>query len=384
MLRAALALALTLATAANAAQSLGAPSELAPEPVLVPLETHPQLAALCTELEHLAAKTRVRGSQQKSDAGTVGRAPSTAEGVCEIFAVEGEVVVVGGKAQFLSHDPIGYADSYSLYAFAAFDPINNWDPFGLSNANLANVVPGPRLPGRPGLPLNPNVPTPPSRPSGPFQDFNPNPLPGAGSSSASLLEREAARRVTMTAGMRLTLLLGLLLPGNMGQGRTCAVPGECSGPEALNNYMRHLPGVVKPSVSEAPMSPVQPGGGYQLPSERPRQSFVEPTTRPDVLAGDRIRKNWQPTPYTGPGCGIDCEKASRQIQKQIGGTIGTITPVAPNPGLGEFDGAPTDWTFHKVVIKDGRVFDEFTGSQGQDPDAYKDRFKHKDAIDFPF
>jgi RHS repeat-associated protein len=33
--------------------------------------------------------------------------------------------------QFTSHDPLGYVDTQNLYAFAAFDPINGWDPFGL-------------------------------------------------------------------------------------------------------------------------------------------------------------------------------------------------------------------------------------------------------------
>jgi RHS repeat-associated protein len=33
--------------------------------------------------------------------------------------------------QFTSHDPLGYVDTQNLYAFAAFDPINAWDPYGL-------------------------------------------------------------------------------------------------------------------------------------------------------------------------------------------------------------------------------------------------------------
>jgi hypothetical protein len=33
--------------------------------------------------------------------------------------------------QFTSHDPLGYVDTQNLYAFAAFDPINGWDPYGL-------------------------------------------------------------------------------------------------------------------------------------------------------------------------------------------------------------------------------------------------------------
>ncbi|MFZ5470364.1 MAG: Ig-like domain-containing protein [Myxococcota bacterium] len=33
--------------------------------------------------------------------------------------------------EFLSHDAIGYRDSFNLYAYVAFDPINKRDPFGL-------------------------------------------------------------------------------------------------------------------------------------------------------------------------------------------------------------------------------------------------------------
>ena len=33
--------------------------------------------------------------------------------------------------EFLSHDPLGYIDSYNLFGFATYDPINGYDPFGL-------------------------------------------------------------------------------------------------------------------------------------------------------------------------------------------------------------------------------------------------------------
>ena len=33
--------------------------------------------------------------------------------------------------QFVSRDPLEYVDSYNMYAFAAFDPVNGWDPWGL-------------------------------------------------------------------------------------------------------------------------------------------------------------------------------------------------------------------------------------------------------------
>jgi RHS repeat-associated protein len=40
-------------------------------------------------------------------------------------------------AQFMSHDPMEYIDSYNMYAFAALDPINFWDPWGLEGAGLS-------------------------------------------------------------------------------------------------------------------------------------------------------------------------------------------------------------------------------------------------------
>jgi len=125
VLRTALALTLTLATAANAAQSLGAP-DLEPAAELVQLDEHAraQLDALCDELvASLEPKNSRQGVSGKFGARIGARAPSTPERVCEIFVVEGEVVVVAGK-----------------YAFAAFDPVNNWDPFGLSTKSLACTV----------------------------------------------------------------------------------------------------------------------------------------------------------------------------------------------------------------------------------------------------
>jgi len=39
--------------------------------------------------------------------------------------------------EFLSHDPLGFIDSYNPYAYASFDPISFWDPMGLGTRDLA-------------------------------------------------------------------------------------------------------------------------------------------------------------------------------------------------------------------------------------------------------
>lgn len=46
------------------------------------------------------------------------------------------------QGQFLTHDPLGTIDSFNMYAFAAFDPINGWDPMGLSTGNPNNDAGG--------------------------------------------------------------------------------------------------------------------------------------------------------------------------------------------------------------------------------------------------
>jgi RHS repeat-associated protein len=47
-------------------------------------------------------------------------------------------------AQFMSHDPLEYIDSYNLYAFASLDPINFWDPWGLGAKQLVDPKPKPK------------------------------------------------------------------------------------------------------------------------------------------------------------------------------------------------------------------------------------------------
>ncbi|MFN3197645.1 MAG: RHS repeat domain-containing protein [Bradymonadia bacterium] len=45
--------------------------------------------------------------------------------------------------QFLTHDPLGYVDSLNLYTFVGSDPVNRWDPYGLSSNGGAAKDPTP-------------------------------------------------------------------------------------------------------------------------------------------------------------------------------------------------------------------------------------------------
>jgi hypothetical protein len=53
--------------------------------------------------------------------------------------------------------------------------------------------------------------------------------------------------------------------------------------------------------------------------------------------------------------------------------------------LGKYRGHDTHWQWHEVVVKDGRVYDAFTGSEsGIAFDQYKSLWKDRAYIDFGF
>jgi RHS repeat-associated protein len=75
--------------------------------------------------------------------------------------------------QFMSHDPLHYVDSVNLYSFAGFDPINSWDPMGLSDVSLvteSRVSSDPVTPDRP----KPDPSKPDKGPSIPERIFSPS------------------------------------------------------------------------------------------------------------------------------------------------------------------------------------------------------------------
>lgn len=84
-----------------------------------------------------------------------------------------------------------------------------------------------------------------------------------------------------------------------------------------------------------------------------------------------------------PACANGCESVAKQIQKLIGGDIKRITPSG-GPTLGGYRGSNPAWAYHEVVVKEGRVFDAFTGSSGATIDEFKALWEYPDAINFGF
>jgi hypothetical protein len=107
-------------------------------------------------------------------------------------------------------------------------------------------------------------------------------------------------------------------------------------------------------------------------------------TAGSVPSPPRITKNWKPRAPNDPKCRDSCVSVAKQIQKLLGCDKKAIKTMKPATGqhLGDFMGYPTKWDFHQVVVKDGRVYDAFTGSAGKTINEYKALWKEGEAIDF--
>lgn len=101
---------------------------------------------------------------------------------------------------------------------------------------------------------------------------------------------------------------------------------------------------------------------------------VNSTELPDQLVNKNIRnpENWN-----------GCENCAQQIQKNIGGDIHRITPIGA-PSLGGYRGVNPRWSHHDVVVKESRVYDGFSGQNGETISDYKNLFQYPEAINFGF
>ncbi|MDX3762549.1 polymorphic toxin-type HINT domain-containing protein, partial [Streptomyces sp. AK02-04a] len=66
-----------------------------------------------------------------------------------------------------------------------------------------------------------------------------------------------------------------------------------------------------------------------------------------------------------------CDEFAAKLQKKMGGEIWTITPKHGLNSLGDYKLASESWGHHTFVVKDGRVYDQFTGPDGMSIDEWK-------------
>lgn len=105
---------------------------------------------------------------------------------------------------------------------------------------------------------------------------------------------------------------------------------------------------------------------------------------------------WKARKVGDAACNNGCEELAEKIQKSVGGEIKNITQPNGNgmlggmrdPGGSAFinpaGGQGYPWTYHRVVVKDGRVYDGFTGPAGELISVYKARWQYADWIIFGF
>jgi RHS repeat-associated protein len=84
-----------------------------------------------------------------------------------------------------------------------------------------------------------------------------------------------------------------------------------------------------------------------------------------------------------------CEDVATSIHDAIGGEVKRfahkeIPGFARGATLGPRGKQDTEWYFHEVVVKDGKVYDAMTGPEGQPIDDYKKEWEYRNDIDFGF
>lgn len=98
-----------------------------------------------------------------------------------------------------------------------------------------------------------------------------------------------------------------------------------------------------------------------------------------LTIGPKWEAGWIKNPYLRNGCEI----IACQIKAMIGGQKIRIKPKIGGY-LPAYRGANLQWQFHEVVVKDGRVYDQFTGHLGLSIKEYKELWDYAKFIDFGF
>jgi Pretoxin HINT domain len=110
--------------------------------------------------------------------------------------------------------------------------------------------------------------------------------------------------------------------------------------------------------------------------------------KPPAVKHKPLPRKWEPRNIRDPANSSGCEKAALEIQGHIGGDIKRIRPIDPDAtSLGLYRGhmpGEAGWSHHEVVVKDGRVYDAFTGHQGLPIEEYKALWSQRTGLNFGF
>lgn len=80
-------------------------------------------------------------------------------------------------------------------------------------------------------------------------------------------------------------------------------------------------------------------------------------------------------------CGSNgCEDVAVGIQEKIGGERMRITDQYGAPTLGKYRGEDTNWAHHDVVLKDGQVYDAWTGRRGEPVERYLSHWEYGEYL----
>ncbi|WP_149831355.1 hypothetical protein [Streptomyces tailanensis] len=80
-------------------------------------------------------------------------------------------------------------------------------------------------------------------------------------------------------------------------------------------------------------------------------------------------------------CGSSgCEDVAVDIQAKIGGERMRITDQYGAPTLGKYRGEDTGWAHHDVILKDGQVYDAWTGCHGEPLERYLSRWEYGEYL----
>jgi hypothetical protein len=167
-----------------------------------------------------------------------------------------------------------------------------------------------------------------------------------------------------------TIMVAISGPG----GAVEAAAGLSEG-TALTGTLLEAPGLAGAAVAAAEGTLITvamsgEGTGTKVEVEKPGEPPVEKNWKP---ADIKDSKNWN-----------GCEKAAQEIKDLIGGEVKRITPADPKASLGPYRGVSQGWHHHEVVVKNGRVFDKFTGSAGATIQEYKALWEYAGGINFGF